>query len=140
VIPDAFSDALPFSGGLAAVGISKTSEETGSPEWNLSGGSWGFIDTTGKVAIPAQFAMAHGFSDGLAAVVTESEWTRAVAEGGNIAKARPKWGFIDASGEFVLEPRFLAANDFRGGLASVTLSDGKKAYIDTTGATVWVQP
>jgi hypothetical protein len=140
VIPDKFSDATSFSQGLAAVGISKTSEETGTPEWNLNGGSWGFIDAAGRLVIPGEFAMAHGFSDGLAAVVTEAEWAKAVSEAGNIAKARPKWGYIDSSGELIIEPQFLAAGDFRGGLASVKFSDGKKAYIDTAGAIVWTQP
>ena len=44
---------------------------------------------TGKLVILAQFDEAHSFSQGLAAV-----------------KVGSKWGFIDKSGKFVIQPQF----------------------------------
>ena len=45
------------------------------------------------------------------------------------------WGYIDAAGQVVVEPRFEAAEPFADGLAKVTL-DGQPAFIDSTGAVV----
>ncbi|PSQ82279.1 MAG: hypothetical protein BRD40_02940 [Bacteroidetes bacterium QS_1_65_9] len=45
------------------------------------------------------------------------------------------WGYIDASGEIVIEPRFEAVEPFSDGLARVTI-DGRTAFIDSTGAVV----
>ena len=52
-------------------------------------GKRGFIDTTGKMAIPAGFDVAGSFTQGLACV-----------------KIDGKWGFIDKSGELVIPCRF----------------------------------
>jgi hypothetical protein len=46
------------------------------------------------------------FSDGLAAVRVES-----------------KWGYIDKTGKFVIEPQFVGAGPFSEGLAAVSSSD-----------------
>ena len=44
------------------------------------------------------------------------------------------WGYIDATGAFVIPPTFLFANDFSEGLASVKMPDDKSAFIDPSGA------
>jgi hypothetical protein len=49
-----------------------------------------------------------------------------------------KWGYIDAAGNWVIQPRFEAANLFTEGLAPVK-QDGKWGYIDETG-TVVIEP
>jgi hypothetical protein len=46
-----------------------------------------------------------------------------------------KWGFIDASGRVVIEPRFQRAADFSDGRAAV-LVDGKQVYVDESGRVV----
>jgi hypothetical protein len=43
-----------------------------------------------------------------------------------------KYGFIDRSGKFVIEPKFIGAGCFKGGLASV-ITDKGHAYIDKSG-------
>jgi hypothetical protein len=51
-----------------------------------------------------------------------------------------KFGFIDRTGEFVIEPRFGLTTGFRNGLARVTLVSSlgiKNGYIDKTGKFVW---
>lgn len=45
------------------------------------------------------------------------------------------WGYIDTTGQVVIEPRFEAAESFSNGLAKVTL-DGDPAFIDSTGTVV----
>ena len=69
------------------------------------------------------------FSEGLAAINVgakpDSDW---YPSGG-------KWGYIDKTGKFVIEPRFDGAEDFSEGLAPVKLGD-KWGYIDKTGKLV----
>lgn len=64
-----------------------------------------------------------------------------------------KWGYVDRTGWFVIEPRFNEAKPFIDGLAFVKIggydakavihviglldSSGKWGYIDKTGAYVW---
>jgi WG containing repeat len=47
-------------------------------------------------------------------------------------KENIRYGFIDRSGQFVIEPKFLGASCFKGGLASV-ITDKGYAYIDKSG-------
>lgn len=79
----------------------------------------GFIDRTGKMAIPAGYAEARSFSDGLAAV-----------------RVGGKWGFIDREGRMVIEPRFAEPLRFAGGLAEERYLD-RVGYIDKSGKYVW---
>src|SRR5208282_2047334 len=60
---------------------------------------WGYIDSTGKLAINFQFEEVADFSEGLAAVKT-----------GN------RWGFIDEDGKFVINPQFDEVDRFAEGL------------------------
>jgi hypothetical protein len=45
------------------------------------------------------------------------------------------WGYIDTTGQIVIEPRFAAAEPFSDGWARVT-TDGQPAFIDATGSVV----
>lgn len=70
--------------------------------------------------------MAGDFSEGLVAF-------RLDAEGG-----RAKFGYLDAAGKVVIGPKFDAAKNFSGGLASVQIGgdfspDKKVGYIDRAG-------
>ena len=44
-----------------------------------------------------------------------------------------KWGYIDTTGKFVIEPKFQYAGSFRNGMARVETNDKKWGYIDMTG-------
>jgi hypothetical protein len=57
---------------------------------------FGFMDPTGEIVVPATFKSIGYFSNGLA-------WAK-TTEG--------QVGFIDKQGKWVIEPKFLAANDF----------------------------
>jgi hypothetical protein len=84
-------------------------------DYVYSGGTWGFIDSSGNLAIGFQFEQTKDFSEGLAAV-----------------KAGGKWGFIDEDGRFVINPQFDRASSFSEGLAAVNV--GKSTgYIDKEG-------
>ena len=76
---------------------------------------WGYIDSSGKLAINFQFEEAHDFSEGLASVKT----------GG-------KWGYVGEDGKFIVNPQFDGAGFFSEGLTWVRIS-GKEGYIDKAG-------
>lgn len=79
---------------------------------------YGYIDTTGKIAIDIKYDNVTHFSEGLAAVEENN-----------------KWGYINTKGEWVIEPQYLEAGIFSEGLASVR-KDGRRCYIDRNGHTV----
>ncbi len=72
-------------------------------------GKWGYIDTSGKFAIPPQF----GWS------LEDYVWPFA----GGYAKVKVKglYGFIDHTGKFAVRPTLLHADDFSDGMARVVL-------------------
>ena len=77
---------------------------------------YGYMDTTGRVLIEAQFKDARNFSDGFAAVEVDG-----------------KWGYIDRNGQMVIQPQFHKAKAFRNGRALVEVSPDSWRYIDRTG-------
>lgn len=83
-----------------------------------------FLDHTGAVIIDAnRFSRAGNFKCGLASASINLQGT----------------GFIDCSGEFVIEPGFAGARSFSDGLAAVQpwkSEPSKWAYIDTAGEMV----
>jgi hypothetical protein len=112
-----FDNALDFHEGWAAVRVGK---------------KWGYIDYAGKLVIPAEFDDSMEFSEGLAAVRVASE---APSESGTDATEKLSlgedglWGFIDASGKFVIRPKYLDATSFSHGRAYVRLK-GFQGFID----------
>ena len=132
-IPPQFADAMPFSEGLAAVN---------------AGGRWGFIDASGQLQIPAQFILAQAFSEGLA-LVTDGQGARYIDPKGKTvlessegiifagsfsnglapAKNRSddKFGAIDRSGNFVVEPTYDVVGFFDFGYATVRVGNGPGA-------------
>lgn len=89
---------------------------------------WGLVDLQGRVVSEAQWVLkdfeARDFSDGLQLA------------GIPMADIGVSWGFIDASGQWVIEPIWDRAESFEDGLAWVR--QGKKVgYIDRTGREVF---
>jgi hypothetical protein len=66
--------------------------------------SWFFIDTTGRQMFFQNFMDVSSFKEGLCAVT---------ADGGN-------WGYIDKSGNFVIDPVYEDADDFENDFAIVS--------------------
>jgi hypothetical protein len=85
----------------------------------------GYIDKMGGFAFAPTLCDAHDFSEGLAAVSSNG-----------------KWGYIDKTGKFVIDPQFdnvadtIVSGDFHEGLAFVQVG-GKYGYIDKTGAYIF---
>ena len=97
------------------IGVKKFSE--GLAIYQTKRDLFGFVDTTGKVIIQAEFQGAGHFSKGLA-------WAR---------NEKDLIGFINTKGKWVIEPSFSAAGNFDkvSGLAKVKTKKGW-AYVDET--------
>ena len=146
VIVPRFDYAGVFSEGLARVEI---------------GNAWGYIDKKGNINVKLQFDLAGNFLDGLAPVVSHGQLSFINRRGdlqfdvaGGVAslleiltlrfserlapvKVGDRLGYIDQTGEFVIPPKFISADRFSEGLASVmvvTQQGIRSGYIDKTGA------
>jgi hypothetical protein len=142
-----------FSGGLCPVwlGVATTKK-------NQSEDQFGYIDTSGVIVIPPQFAAAATFSEGMAAVMKGDKVgfidrsgrvtiqprfelkmgerrLPSFSEGLAPVRLDGRCGFIDSTGRFAIEPRFQSAVEFHGGLALVEVDD-KMGYIDKQGRTI----
>jgi DNA-binding transcriptional regulator/RsmH inhibitor MraZ len=102
----------PFSQGLA-------------PAQDIATELWGYIDTTGREVIPAEYDQVGPFHDDQAAVLTFAS-----------SGADRKWGYVDTKGALAIPPRFDQAGEFRNGLAKVGVGT-KCGYIDSAGRFVW---
>jgi hypothetical protein len=131
-------DGEIFSEGLLAVRV---------------GEKWGYIDKTGKQVITPKFTGANKFSDGLASVdVGDYYKAHYIDRDGNLVlspqirvnaasgfceglaaiEVGEKWGYINKSGQQLIELQFDSANDFSDGLAMIKVN-GKPYYIDQVG-------
>lgn len=82
---------------------------------------WGFRDASGNIVIEPTYGFAADFSDGLAAVLTESD-------------GELRWGFIDKSGRMVIAPKFSERpSDFDSGYSMVLDRKGDGYYMDHNG-------
>lgn len=104
--------ARPFAGSRALVGIGTTDAE------GRFAGKFGFVDRSGREAIPLSFDDAREFSEDLAAV-----------------KFNGRWGFVDESGAAAIPFSYEDAGSFRAGLAAVRIN-GLIGFINRTGALV----
>lgn len=93
-VPDSIVQAFPFSGRLALV----SERSDGKPRY-------GYLNRKGDMIIPARFANAGPFTEGLASVKQTADISA------------QDWGYIDDRGREVIAPRFKAAGPFDHGLA-----------------------
>jgi WG repeat protein len=152
VIKPQFLYAHRFRDGMAEI-----TQETKGPDGVESVWKSGYIDKTGKVVIPARFHGTRAFSEGLAHVqpkeknisyvthvITEEQARRRNSKtGSTFLRVSPgpqystkdvgKWGIIDKTGKYVVEPVLdQAGSQFKDGKSTATI-DGKKVIIDKTG-------
>jgi hypothetical protein len=143
VIEPTYDWVRGFSEGMAAVGITPPRKR-----WPV----WGFIDATGEMVIEPKYVGAWTFSGGFTWVRVDSVRWRYIDRrdttvlemeaqtigrfASGLATIQPRFkknmGFIDKSGDMVIEPKFRAAEPFSEGLACVLARD-KIGYIDVTG-------
>jgi hypothetical protein len=145
IIRPQFDEALPFKNGTSLVRIGNMYSRIDSIGKRLSNFQFpfdailwfsldmglairgsesrrevGFVDSHGNTVIPPRHYDDVGvFRENLAAV-----------------KIGNKWGYIDLTGEQVIEPKFRKAGEFSEGLAAVEVTAGKSGFIDQTGAMV----
>jgi hypothetical protein len=135
VIDFEYDDAREFKEGLAAV---------------KSRDLWGYIDTTGRVAVPFSYKVPEvgPFSGGFAFAgnsfidaeggaafegeVKTFEQAGPFSEGLAPVQTGGQWGFIDLAGRFAVPPAYEGAGSFSGGLAPVK-RNGLWGYIDVQG-------
>jgi len=85
---------------------------------------YGYIDKEGKVAIEPRFTWAKDFCNGLAAVQTKMD-------------AGGKWGFINTSGEMVIDAVYDEVEDFSKDYIRAYKYDNHKYFIlDRTGKVI----
>jgi len=116
----------------------------------------GYIDETGKIAIPARFRLVGDFSEGLAWFRTEDvigfidklgtvvfklpeSFSMGFHSGLAAVQTREGWGFIDKRGRFISTKRYEVVDRFSEGLAAVAEGTGTKAkygFINETGEVV----
>ncbi|MBX9850781.1 MAG: WG repeat-containing protein [Cytophagaceae bacterium] len=76
----------------------------------------GYIDSTGKFVIHAQYKNAGNFSEGVAKVLINN-----------------KYGYINKAGEIVINPTYRTCSEFKEGKAFVTTADNKSGFINKSG-------
>ncbi len=147
VIAPQFCDFRNFSEGLAAVEVE---------------GKWGFIDKTGHIVIEPEYDSAQSFSGEVAVVVKgEEDWlidrdgkrlfscnrrevVLSLHEEGKFSEGlltaidlvKARYGFVDKTGKFVIEPKFIVASSFSEGLARVAVivdEEEMLGFIDRRG-------
>ncbi len=104
----------PFQQGLAPVLMGSTREQQGL---------WGYVDTSGKMAIEPAYREASGFVNGLAAV-----------------KKDDLFGYIDEKGNLAIPARFTRATDFNAKGTALVVIDNRLALIDKKGAVIKTLP
>lgn len=149
VIQPQYGYVSPFSDGIASV---------------LSSGGYGFINKNGKIVIEPQYSKISNFHDGLAAVedisklsdyltfintkgevVIQLEADSSVLTNYSLYYFREglarvtlngiDYGYIDKSGQMVIQPKYQFAENFSDGLAAV--DNGRNwGYIDKNGQMV----
>lgn len=140
-----FDYATAFRDGLALVKLSGEN------------GKWGYIDKSGKFVINAIYKDATVFKDGLAWVISDNSAPSAIEKNGNIIFTLKEanevrlfsdglaafsiaddvnymsWGFVDKTGNQIINAQFDEVGDFTEGKCAVMNKDGKWGYIDKSG-------
>ena len=122
IVQPKYTRAYPFSDGLGRVNMG-SKYEGWYEEVGWFGGKWGFVDRSGRLAIPLRACRTmQDFSCGLAAVhVEQSKYGR-------------MWGYIDTSGKMVIPPQFNQTWGFSEDVATVSVfSKGGRYMIDKAG-------
>jgi WG containing repeat len=136
-ISPTFDDALPFSGGMAAIKIND---------------KWGFINKEGHIVIQPKFSNAYYFREGVGIatlgdsgevlideagkiLATGYGFVASVSEGRVPAVRDRKSGYLDLQGKVVIPIVYDEVLSFSEGLAAVE-RDNKWGYVDHDGRTV----
>jgi hypothetical protein len=144
VIEPQFNMAFEFAEGVAQVMVKDR---------------WGYIDPSGKFVIQPKFARSDRFYEGFARVcidpsVTEypgyidktgtlaiptegAEYLGKFSDGLAPVKIKGKFGYIDRTGKFVIQPKYDVADSFSEGFGRIAFKKDQQykwGFIDKTGA------
>jgi hypothetical protein len=117
-IPAQFVDASPFRESRAIVTFNRGDIKNTPLFATPKDAFFGFIDKSGALVVDPIYNEISDYSNGVARVRHPS-----------VKEADGGWGFIDLWGKPVTPFKFLAAEKFSEGLASVQLPSGKWGYI-----------
>ena len=115
----------------------------------FKGKKWGYIDKTGKYAIPPQFDEVKDFINSKAMVKKDEKWgqidktgnwiikaefdlIKGFKKGKALAKQNGKYGIIDEKGSWVIKPLYEKLRHFNSGLAFAT-KEGVVGYVNESG-------
>lgn len=121
---DIFNPVNQFHEGLAKVFIN---------------GKWGYINKKGEITIKSKFGYADDFSNGLAAVSSDSVDNCTFNQDNNKCLK----GYIDKTGKFIIEPKYVDAEPFIGELARISfnkygiIDKSEYGYINKDGNLIW---
>ncbi|HEX3145337.1 MAG TPA: WG repeat-containing protein, partial [Pyrinomonadaceae bacterium] len=108
------------------------------------GDKWGGIDKSGKIVINPQFDAGLGLMGGgdFVSDLLSRDFTRVTfSDGLACVRMGGKLGYIDATGQYVINPQFNEALPFVDGMALVVQGSGPSpelvGWIDKTGKYVW---
>jgi hypothetical protein len=113
---------------------------------------WGYLNAKGKLMVPAKFDKAHEFNSGFGVAEKDDKFyiigkdgsenqveingledVRKFSEGLAPYRANGQWGFINSSGEVVIEAKYRAVGYMNDGFAWVKNDDGQVGFINANG-------
>lgn len=118
------------------------------------GRSWGYLNTSGKLVIAADYEVANEFNGGSATARSNGKWIILDKKGTkvdfseNVTDAKPfseglapirigdTWGFASTDGSIAVKPQFKSVGYFSNGLAWAKTEEGNIGFIDKKGE--WV--
>ena len=115
VIPLKFDAAEDFSEGLAVVAYVKAAHF----RKKLHNAKYGYIGQSRKCSLLLPIRSAGKFKEGVAPVSS--------------AAMGSSWGYIDKTGQYVIEAKYFTAREFFRRACSVTIALGKSGFIDHQG-------
>ncbi|RNB71472.1 WG repeat-containing protein [Brevibacillus centrosporus] len=133
------------------------------PAYVKGNDKWGYVNLSGKIAVPAAFTRAYPFVGPYARVELGNEvgyidrsgkllFTKKVDSAydftdglavvsvgkrdqkGEYIPYSGKYGYINSKGQYVVPPQYMSAESFRNGVGKVTLFNGTCGYINKTGS------
>jgi WG containing repeat len=118
IIPPQYMEVGDFSGGLAWVGIATPLLDSSGRQW---GRKCGYIDKGGQFVFTINGATSEEASR-LLASADSCEFSDGLAPFLKLPENR--WGYIDKTGKFLIEPKFEEVFSFVNHFARVKTSDG----------------
>ena len=138
VVEPQYDSVTSFSEGLAGFELGRKEVRLSNGVTRTRPGPRGFLDQSGKVAVPAAWADASRFREGRAVVCTGGAWKAGLLVDDELVFSDRKYGYIDRAGRLAIAGDYDEADGFSEGRAMVLVRDRalRYGYIDTNGEQV----